>query len=314
MVDRNCPRTFGDQLSRPSKNLCVFLDGTWAKKDGKVPSNVVRLYEAAAENDRQGCFYDQGVGTGVLKLTGGAFGWGIRRNLRQSYSWLVENYFPGDKIFLIGWSRGAYTARSLGGLINHSGLVYDTKYADDAWKAYRERTELKIPRLKVHVQACVAMDTVGALGIPYTWWKTLSPVDHRFHDTNAPAILNAGLHQIAINEHRKPFDFTPWDGDAVQTVHYIGDHGNVGGGKLGGLRDITFSDALQWLESRGMNFLPGWQEHVQPDPDAKIGKSGGLWGILGKIDRNFGLDPVGHDTVFKRDNFPESDWFQKNAL
>src|SRR5215468_7312180 len=125
------------------KRLVLCFDGTWNTPEDQT--NVSRLYAAIADV-YGGCqgqlkFYDTGVGTITgSRLTGGALGWGLDENILQGYCWLINEFLPfagvpraepeadgevfdvGPDILIIGFSRGAYTARSLAGLINRCGL------------------------------------------------------------------------------------------------------------------------------------------------------------------------------------------------
>src|ERR1700712_3279886 len=113
-----------------TKRLIVCFDGTWNAADsGGAETNVVKLGRAIRGNGQDGALqivlYLRGVGTGGLsdRVIGGAFGEGVESNLRSGYMFLAQNYMPGDEIFLFGFSRGAFTARSLSGFIGASGLL-----------------------------------------------------------------------------------------------------------------------------------------------------------------------------------------------
>ncbi len=141
------------------KRLVVCCDGTWNTpdqvKDGKSsPTNVAKLARAVltpqdAHGIEQRMYYHKGVGTGRFDhFRGGALGWGLSRNVQDAYMFLVENYDdPDDEIFLFGFSRGAYTARSVAGLLRNSGLL-KREYAgklDTAYELYRDRTNTTHP-------------------------------------------------------------------------------------------------------------------------------------------------------------------------
>ncbi|HZD53650.1 MAG TPA: DUF2235 domain-containing protein, partial [Woeseiaceae bacterium] len=125
------------------RNLVVCCDGTWntaeQRHDGvPVPTNVVRLYNALAEKNEQGVrqlrYYHPGVGTepGWWDRTmGGATGKGLDQNIMSAYHWLCRNYQSRDRIFLFGFSRGAYTVRSLAGMIACCGLLKLDKVKED---------------------------------------------------------------------------------------------------------------------------------------------------------------------------------------
>jgi uncharacterized protein (DUF2235 family) len=112
------------------QRLVVCLDGTWNKQDDST--NVLHHFALAlngASSDRggqaiQSKHYLAGVGTGVLdRISGGGFAFGLEANVRAAYDWLVENYRDDDEIYIFGFSRGAYTARSLVGFISTCGLL-----------------------------------------------------------------------------------------------------------------------------------------------------------------------------------------------
>jgi uncharacterized protein (DUF2235 family) len=111
------------------KRLIICLDGTWNKHDSST--NVLHHYNLIREGPVPGTsdlvqkkLYLLGVGTGVLdSLSGGAFGFGLEANVRAAYNWLLAEYCPGDQIYVFGFSRGAYTARSLVGFICQCGLI-----------------------------------------------------------------------------------------------------------------------------------------------------------------------------------------------
>jgi len=118
-----CPET--DPNAPSPKKIAIFTDGTANTKDDQT--NVYRLYELTTQQARTTpgvvTYYDRGVGNFGTKLSGGAVGLGLSRNVRQAYRCLADHYRPGDQIYLFGFSRGAYTARVLGGLIHFMGVL-----------------------------------------------------------------------------------------------------------------------------------------------------------------------------------------------
>ncbi|HVW44958.1 MAG TPA: DUF2235 domain-containing protein, partial [Amycolatopsis sp.] len=109
-----------------TKRLVVCCDGTWNSLKQTAPTNVVQLYHALAPAGDlpQAGFYHEGVGTRPWeRITGGAFGFGLSRNVRDCYRFLVEHFEPGDEVFLFGFSRGAYTARSTAGFVRNCGIL-----------------------------------------------------------------------------------------------------------------------------------------------------------------------------------------------
>jgi len=164
------------------KRLVVCCDGTWQQLTSPYPSNIVKLAQSvkpiASDGVTQVVFYDEGIGTESQKVLGGATGVGIDRNIEDGYRFLSLNYVPGDEIYLFGFSRGAYTVRSLAGMIYCSGLLdrpHVTK-AHEAYELYRNRgikprdqvaneyRQTYGERVPITLVGC--FDTVGALGIP----------------------------------------------------------------------------------------------------------------------------------------------------
>src|SRR5262249_1551234 len=137
----------GSDMTNANKRLVVCCDGTWNDFLKGTVTNVVKFARAVKQHDRHGVpqvvYYHPGVGTGtniVDRLVGGATGLGISSNIREAYSFVVQNYAPGDELYLFGFSRGAYTARSLAGLIRNCGILR-RKHAHrltDAYDLYRD--------------------------------------------------------------------------------------------------------------------------------------------------------------------------------
>ncbi len=129
-------------MSAAFKRLIICLDGTWNNRDSST--NVFHLYNLLADVDANGVrqlrYYDEGVGTGILdKMTGGMFGIGLDENVIQAYEWLIEQYEDGDEVYVFGFSRGAFTARSLGGFLMKCGLLRRGAplTVEQLWAGYR---------------------------------------------------------------------------------------------------------------------------------------------------------------------------------
>ena len=302
------------------KRLIVCCDGTWQSLDNSWPTNVQRIAQFVLPTDdrdadkpvSQIVYYDSGVGTrgGLDKLTGGAFGDGLDIEIREAYRFLCLNYEEGDEIYLFGFSRGAYTIRSLAGLIYSCGLVRRTKLnaIPRAVSLYRDRTirpnhdECVHFRMDcglsgqddcppIHFLGC--WDTVGSLGIPdaIPWL----PVDewlsdkYKFHDMELGPHIRHARHAVAIDEDRKVFSVTGMTktDNAYQTstgetfdqtlkqIWFPGDHGGVGGGER---EKRSLSDcALKWMMDEAAAYGLAFDvrpdyigDFVQPDPLAKF--------------------------------------------
>jgi uncharacterized protein (DUF2235 family) len=290
-----------------TKKLIVFCDGTWNRADQKTrdgkpcPTNVLRLFEATLQDDAkdkaQVALYIPGVGTRWdEKLLGGTFGYGISANVRDAYSFIVSNYEKGDEIFLFGFSRGAFTARSIAGMINRCGVLrrdrlhlvseaYD-HYRDTSGKWSRDSDLSKTFRAaNTHGDETIAFigvwDTVGALGAPYgaLMAKLTNLLFHtQFHDVQLSSIVMSAYHAVAIDERRWPFRPTLWElkqehrdrcaaaaakGEPppYEQKWFPGVHSNVGGGYVTtGLADC----ALEWMIGKSA-------QHGMKADTAKIG-------------------------------------------
>jgi uncharacterized protein (DUF2235 family) len=182
------------------KNIAVFADGTGNSSAKLFKTNVWRLYQALDATQptppgqtEQISYYDNGVGTSSfrpLAIFGGAFGWGLKRNVLDCYKFVCRNYAPGDRIYLLGFSRGAFTARVLAGLICREGLVQPTdaaldRYARDAYRAYRRRFHTTARLSRRLVDGCRALReglinfrrTRGGHPV-YTPAKNIRPEEH----------------------------------------------------------------------------------------------------------------------------------------
>jgi uncharacterized protein (DUF2235 family) len=271
------------------KRIAVFLDGTWNNVDSNT--NVWRLRSLVAEHDSSGkeqrVYYHAGVGTNRWeKVRGGIIGHGLEGEVLLAYRWLVENYDNQDDIFIFGFSRGAYTARSLAGLIATCGLlqpgaplsvnqVYDRYRACEPpiWKLEYQRWQgqtlaPKDARLldyshRVPIKMIGVCDTVGALGIPFGNVPGLSRSSFQFLNTNLSVIYENAFHALAIDEHRKAFQPTLWtrfkpavpDPEPHGSAHaqkveqrwFVGAHANVGGGYVD---DDLPQIPLEWLKAK----------------------------------------------------------------
>jgi uncharacterized protein (DUF2235 family) len=261
------------------RRLIICADGTWNRPDQKsegvaTPTNVVKIARAIRPVDSKGvtqvAYYHAGVGThNGERVFGGAFGRGLDRNIRDCYRFLVQNYQPGDELYFFGFSRGAYTVRSLAGLIRNSGLlrVEHSEQESAAFSLYRDRSDDAHPNSDEAVAfrakyshdpvtiTCVGVwDTVGALGLPVEFFNISTARKYRFHDVTLSGRIANAFHALAIDERRKPFAPTLWEQpfddvnrNWLEQAWFSGVHSNVGGG----YPDASLSDvALQWMIDR----------------------------------------------------------------
>jgi hypothetical protein len=219
---------------------------------------------------------------------GGAVGLGLSRNVRDAYSFLAENYCEGDEIFLFGFSRGAYTARSVAGIIGWTGLIHKGDMDDFSllWEGYRLRSHPGQPDVRtsfpnrcasVPIKCIGVWDTVGALGIPGHLGDMFTQF-YQFQDTNLGPHVENAFHALALDEHREDFLPTLWkrlpDAPATQRLEQVwfpGAHSNVGGGYAEhGLSDV----ALAWMADRIEPFLALDHGYLEARQDRRDG-----WGL-----------------------------------
>jgi len=288
------------------KRIAVFCDGTWNTpdklEDGKnCQTNVVKMANAlstvSADGTPQLLYYDTGIGSeGSIfkKVFDGATGFGISAKILQAYRFIINNYKPGDELFLFGFSRGAFTVRSLAGLIRNSGILKteNSGLVPRAYSIYHSRKTEFQPRAieatlfrktyaveeTTRIKFIGAWDTVGALGNPL-FMKSLSNKRNQFHDTDLSSTVDYAFHALAIDEKRRNFEATLWHqqshstGQVLKQVWFPGVHTDIGGGNPeteSGLSDI----ALQWmLENAQSCNLKFDNLAVMPNPVAKMHES-----------------------------------------
>ena len=282
------------------KRIVIFCDGTWNTPDENVDgklcqTNVVKMANALLPRSEDGklqmLYYDTGIGSdgGLLKrIYDGATGTGISENILEAYRFIIRNYEQDDELFFFGFSRGAFTVRSLAGLIRNSGIlkVENIDKVDKAYRIYKSRKPQHQPR---EVEATLfrktfavsettkikfigVWDTVGALGNPLLMNGILSK-RNGFHDTDLSTRIENAFHALAIDEKRKNFEATLWHqqkdaGDQVlEQVWFTGVHADAGGGYVeSGLSDI----ALGWMveKAQGCKLQFDLLE-LNPDPLSK---------------------------------------------
>jgi uncharacterized protein (DUF2235 family) len=285
------------------KRLVLCFDGTWnAVNDPDTVTNVVKFAQAikptAADGTKQIVYYNSGVGSGGKfdRIFGGVFGFGLQGNVKRGLAFLSLNYEglddnqgqqrkvyrngvdydDGDEIYLFGFSRGAYSARALSGVIGGAGIPkqMDFHELEKVWDYYRLKPSLR-PKLVEDIEShawhprvkCIGVwDTVGSYGIPSGFGlgalgRVLVSWTRGFHDREFGKHIGVGLHAMAVDEMRRPFAPTIWIrrkddpplDAAVEQVWFAGAHSNVGGGYAHcGLSDL----ALTWMIARVGELTP----------------------------------------------------------
>ena len=322
------------------KRLVICCDGTWNSPETRHVTNVARTARALLPADPQGVqqivFYDWGVGSDGRKVMGGMIGAGLDKNIQDAYRFLVHNYAHGDEIYLFGFSRGAYTVRSLAGFVRKAGLLRKSKarLIPDAYRLYRRRgaPDSEAARAfrsaharEIRITFVGVWDTVGALGIPSRILKAITRNRrYAFHDTSLGEVIRHACHAVAIDEKRIDFKPTLWKRapgprQTIEQQWFAGVHGDVGGGyPETGLSDI----ALSWMWSRaaalGLAFNRAYaRRHVRPDPLGKLHRSWtGMYRVKGRHHRPIGALPPGLESIHPsvRERYERLDSYRPKKL
>uniref|UniRef100_A0A7S1XHT8 T6SS Phospholipase effector Tle1-like catalytic domain-containing protein n=1 Tax=Compsopogon caeruleus TaxID=31354 RepID=A0A7S1XHT8_9RHOD len=248
-----------------------------------------------------------GVGTGESeydRIAGGGLGIGIDQNIQQLYSFLSWNYNEGDEIYMFGFSRGAYTVRSLAGLMNHSGLTprSELQWVKEAYDLYREKVPIDSDEarafreahgVRVPIKLLACFDTVGALGLPFDDAASKRINErYEFHDTNLSKLIENAIHMLSIDEERKAFFPTkmnahPEVGNQLTQLYFPGTHGGVGGGssETEPLSDSVLHFLVGEMKRRGLGLEFVEDEIPLGDPTARIdpGKPSRLWKLIDRL-------------------------------
>lgn len=263
----------------PMKRIIVCCDGTWNADDTQTTDTNVAVLSRSihgsqeTNNVSQIVLYLRGVGTTGLKietLIAGAVGIGVDDNIRSAYQFIAQNYVPGDEIYLFGFSRGAFTARSLGGLITACGILYRQSLGalPNAWVYYRSpkphspATFAAQYKVRCHLDPVITFlgvwDTVGSLGIPGSLLAANNKEKFAFHDTSPSPFVRRAVQALAIDEQRRDFTPTFWTGQTppgvtIQQAWFAGAHSDVGGGyKMRTLADIPLVWMAKQAEAAGL--------------------------------------------------------------
>jgi uncharacterized protein (DUF2235 family) len=325
------------------KRLVICADGTWNTRDqinderGKRrPTNVTKVARGvrprAAGDIDQVVFYHDGLGTGgpLDRVTGGAFGTGIEENIRTLYRFLIYNWEPNDEIFMFGFSRGAFTVRTLAGFMNLVGLVdKDGDYfVPDLYACYENNhrpgspewdhafRRIKNKRPCPPIKFIGVWDTVGSLGAPGLMGFLLNRNKYAYHNVNITPEMQRCYHALAIDERRKPFKPTLWTRPAgwngvLEQAWFCGVHTNVGGScRWDGLAN----EALHWMvekaEDAGLEFDSAYLQPFLPCFNSElIDSMTAKYRALGEYVRPLGEQKADgemiHQSVIDRHNLAE---------
>ena len=299
---------------KTSKRIIICCDGTWNDPEYHddeqrvVPGNVLKMLRAIAPVDEQNAqqqilYYHKGSNGGLLQryLTG-ATGWGISKVLEDCYLFLCNNYHEGDDIYLFGFSRGAYIARSLCGLLNATGILdkNNLEFISLAYNYYctphRQRKQFarsklikEIRAMPVPVKFLGVWDTVDTRGAPI---PALNAVGNKliagFHDQYLPANVENACQALAADEMRIPYKPSLWqhnpetplnaERNNILQMWFAGSHRDIGGGQCNhGLSDLCLSWMVRRAREQGLVFDNDYlHRHLQDNPEGEATPSLGL--------------------------------------
>ncbi|RYG89700.1 DUF2235 domain-containing protein [Loktanella sp. IMCC34160] len=319
LIGRGPRHEEGQGRHRGPATHVIVLDGTMSTLDDGDETNAgitFKLLREAGIRANLTVYYEAGIQWRDWSGTYGVMtGKGINRQIERAYGVLASRYRPGDKIILIGYSRGAYAVRSLAGVVGMVGLVrHDQATVRNIRQAYRHyrtgarsKYAAKFRELYCHpdteIEAVACWDTVKALGmrLPIIWrWAEAT---HHFHDHGLSNHVRHGFHALALDETREAYAPVMWETPpdwpgVMEQVWFRGTHGDVGG-QLGGdhaarpLANIPLVWLLGRLEDCGLDLPDGWRDRFPCDVAApSIGTWRG-WGklFLSRRRRIVGRDP-----------------------
>jgi uncharacterized protein (DUF2235 family) len=285
-----------------ARNLIICCDGT-NNQFGEENTNVLKLFSLAAKGiEEQLAFYDPGVGTfsataaltplmkWVTRQMGSAFGYGVSRNIANAYDFLSSHYQPNDRIFLFGFSRGAYIARAVAALVHACGLIHHQNrnlipYAIELFKTESAKAEKRANLLHSHLEIPVcnafasefsARPPIHFLGL----WDTVKSVGTIYNPLKLPftawnPTVMAVRHAVSIDERRKFFRQNLWSrgtGLDIKQVWFAGVHADVGGGygeAENGLAKISLTWMLNEAIEAGFKLDRAKLPQVLPPIDSK---------------------------------------------
>jgi T6SS, Phospholipase effector Tle1-like, catalytic domain len=301
-----------------AKNIALFFDGTWQaaadypggkatariaqmprlarrwidrsrREKRKADTNVAKLHryvEHAAKSDQESKYF-KGIGTQlgkVRKYAYGITGYGLTRNVEAGYRFIVDHYEPGDRIYLFGFSRGAFTARTLAGMCGFLGILEEKErdlipemlkrymHPSRAWPLDLRDLLRSLPdahnedRRPLQIHFLGVWDTVAALGVPPHSAPRLKRIIRHWTERHAgalPAHITHARHALALHELRGDYEPALWTDfkptQSLKQCWFAGNHSDVGGG----YPETVLSDhALKWMAeeaiARGLKTNAGW--------------------------------------------------------
>ena len=307
------------------KRIIICSDGTWNRPERlghneDFPTNVLKFARGISSKDKndikQIVFYDWGIGSYHNTTTGGAFGAGLEKNVMDAYRFLVHNYDIGDEIYTFGFSRGAYTVRSLCGMINNSGILKSSNgsLVEKAFDLYKDknikpnsnfmiswRKENSIENIS-KIKFVGVWDTVGALGLPFSVFGLIED-KHLFYDNKIGSNIETARHALSLDEERKDFEATIWKhkkGVDLKQVWFSGVHADIGGSYAPTSGSLLSDIPMMWMKKEAEKIGLFFENFINVDDLNPIAKQHNeykrMFKVLGKKIR----------TIPKKDKIPTS--------
>ncbi len=319
----------------------VILDGTMSTLDEGHETHAGTIYKLLCElpdSENVSLYYAAGIQFPDWMAAGDVLrGRGINRQIRRAYGYLSSRYHPGDRIFLMGYSRGAYAVRSLAGVIDRIGLLKSEHALErnvrQAYRHYEEEyvspTALSFSREFCHEKTEIEMigvfDTVKALGLRLPLLTMFTEPRHSYHNDQLSDVVKHGFHALALDERRVVFSPVLWTcpegwSGRVEQMWFKGCHGDVGGQLSGAEESRPLANiSLVWMLAKawscGLPLPEKWRERFPCDADApSIGMNQG-WGrmfvyrrtrIVGN-DPSEAIHPTAHGHPLQQQMMPVED-------
>lgn len=283
------------------KNIVILADGTGQEGGEGYNSNVYKIFNIIEDRTKeQVVYYDPGLGTSGFKLLKQMTGLGISQNIKDCYRFLFENFEAGDQIYLIGFSRGAATMRSLSSFIHHFGILPKSRpdLIRQAYKIYRTKDEDELEEkarafIKKHhtmwtkIKFLGCFDTVDALGFPVKWISTILNIipffKHHFHNFKLSKSVENACHALAVDDKRKTFHPVLWESEvnedqSLEQVWFPGMHTDVGGAyREHGLSDLSLVWMCRKAVDNGLRIYDKGRIALNPDSAGVMHDSRGGW-------------------------------------
>jgi len=319
------------------KNIVICSDGT-GNEYGENNTNVVETYSICKKTPSQVAFYDPGVGTGdweysegkkpgeesLTSLSDQITGAGLQDNVNDAYRYLMEIFETGDRIFLFGFSRGAFTVRSLAGMLYKVGLL---PRGSDNLVPYAA----KLYNIEGNVQTAHGFRDTFSRRCPVHFigvWDTVSSLvmnaGKRWHSGALNPDVKHGYHALSIDEKRKDFPPCLWlddpanlaRGQTIEQVWFAGVHSDVGGWyDERGLANISLHWMLEQAKARGLKIDQATLDARAADPHDEIHNSRkGIWKLRGTHVRQIPPGAKVHRSVFDRKRRRSNNYRPKNLL